>query len=66
MADFRIIDHGSVVTVMAVSDAAKDFAEENFAVPGWMGSPHRFTTDHRPAHMLVEQIMDQGFDVDGI
>jgi len=66
MADFRIINHGSVCTVLAVSDDAREFAEENFAIPGWAGSPTRFTTDSRPAFCLMEDMAAQGFEVDGL
>lgn len=61
MTDFRFVWFGSVVTVEAVSEAAKDFAEENFPVDSWQGQPTRFTTDWRPAQALAERLASEGW-----
>lgn len=61
--DFIIQVHGSVWTIEALSDEARTFAEENLDVPGWMGSSTRFTTDHRPARDLCEQLEADGFNL---
>lgn len=66
MADFRITNHGSVCSVSALSDDAKAFAEENFAVPDFCGTPIHFTTDARPAALLMEQMQEQGFEIEGL
>lgn len=67
MPDFRIINHGSVSTVLALSEAAKAFAEENIAVPSFCGSPTHFVNDSRPVYDLMQQIaINEGFDVDGL
>jgi hypothetical protein len=50
-------------TIEAASDAAKEFARENFPVEGWMGVPEHFTTDWRPARDLCAQLADEGFNV---
>jgi hypothetical protein len=63
MPDFIFQNHGSVVTVTAESNAAKEFARENLAVEGWQGSPERFTTDWRPAQTLMQQLAGDGFEV---
>jgi hypothetical protein len=63
MPDFIFQNHGSVITVIAESDAAKEFARENLAVEGWQGSPERFTTDWRPAQALMQQFAAEGFEV---
>jgi hypothetical protein len=62
-ADFLVSSHGSVVTIEALSDAAREFAEEHFEVPGWAGIPTHFTTDHRPALALCEQLDADGFNL---
>jgi hypothetical protein len=66
MPDFRIIHHGSVCTVLAISEQARAFAEENIAVPEFCGAPHHFVHDTRPVMMLMEQMAEQGFEVDGL
>jgi hypothetical protein len=62
-ADFLVRTHGSVWTIEALSDAASIWAEENFEVPGWMGTPQCFTTDHRPARDLCLQLEAGGFSI---
>jgi hypothetical protein len=55
--------HGSVCTLAAVSDEAKSFADENFETADWQGQPTRFTTDHRIAYQLCEQLDADGFSI---
>lgn len=67
MPDFRLINHGSVTTVLALSEAARAFAEDNIAVPGFCGSPTHFVNDTGPVYALMEQIAaNEGFEVDGL
>jgi hypothetical protein len=66
MPDFRLIHHGSVVTLQAVTDDAKAFAEAQFEVEGWMGSPTHFSTDWRAGRELAMQLMDDGFEIEGV
>lgn len=55
--DFLIIRHGSVVTFVAASEAARTFAAEAFAgVEDWQGSPESFTTDWRVARDIVARL----------
>lgn len=65
MTDFRIIHQGSVCTIEALSEPAKAFARENIEVESGMGRPERFTTDWRPAHALVTDLLAYGFDILG-
>jgi hypothetical protein len=61
--DFDVTNYGSVWNIRAVSEAAKDFATENFPVEAWMGAPTDFTTDWRAARDLVERLLDEGWEV---
>lgn len=63
MTDFVITNHGSVWQIEAVSPAAKSFAEENFPVEGWQGTPRSFYADWRPARDLAAQLQQEGWDV---
>ncbi len=63
MTDFEVFDNGSVWTIKAVSDSAKQFAEENFEVEPWQGVSIHFSTDWRVARDLVRQLVDEGFKV---
>lgn len=62
--DFRVQLHGSVWTIIALSDAAKAFAEENLPVEGWQGTPQHFSTDHRVAMEIARRLQEDGFTVD--
>jgi hypothetical protein len=55
----------SALRVGAVSEAARIFAEENFAIEDWQGIPSDFVADWRPARDLVEQLVADGFNVRG-
>lgn len=63
MTDFRVVNHGSVVSIVSQSAAAKAFAENNFFVEPWQGTPNHFTTDHRVAWNLAERLMEEGWTV---
>jgi hypothetical protein len=63
--DFLVANHGTVWTIVANTEAAIEFAHENFAIEPWMGTAERFTTDHRPARNLVENLIREGFNVGG-
>jgi hypothetical protein len=63
--DFRIHDHGSVVTIEAVSNDAIALARHSFDVPDWAGVPECFTTDHRPARELIEDLVGDGWKIEG-
>lgn len=61
--DFYAITHGSVWRIRAVSEAAKELAEESFPVEGWMGEPTNFCTDWRAAAQLCDQLESEGYTV---
>lgn len=60
-ADFVFTVHGSIVTVDAHSDAAIDFAWENFPVERWQGTPDHFQTDWRVASELCSRLASGGW-----
>jgi hypothetical protein len=63
MADFSFVNHGSVVTVIAESETAQEFARLNFEVARWQGTPEHFTTDWRAGRDLSERLVSDGFEV---
>jgi len=65
MTDFSVTSFGSVWSIVAVSEAAREFAIENFPVEGWQGSPTNFSTDHRAARDLCERLADEGWSING-
>jgi hypothetical protein len=63
MMDFRVINHGSVWTIRAMSPEARTFARDNFEVEGWQGTPEHLIMDHRPASALVERLISEGWRI---
>lgn len=61
--DFRVVNHGTVWNIRAVSTEAKVFARQNLEVEDWMGTPDNFTTDWRPAMAIAESLRLDGFEV---
>lgn len=53
----------TVWRITAESEAAKAFAEENFPVESWQGTPTSFATDWRPARDLCAQLAEEGFTI---
>ena len=60
--DFRIANHGTVWIFTAISGEAKTFVSDQLALEAWQNvGPDGFAVDHRPAHTLAEQLVDEGF-----
>jgi hypothetical protein len=65
--DFTYTNHGSVWTIRAASQEAKEFAERHFVVEDWQGARDYFTADWRPAKRLIERLRDdEGFLVEDV
>jgi hypothetical protein len=65
MVDFRFRNHGSVWQCVAVSNTAKKFAAEHFAVEGWQGTPDNFASDWRPMRDLSQRLtIEDNFNVE--
>lgn len=57
-------DFSTCWTITAETEAAKEFARDNFSVECWMGEPEHFTTDWRPARDIVRRLAEEeGFTV---
>lgn len=56
-ADVIVADHGTVVTFLPQSEAAKAWFDENVERDVLGG----FTADHRPARAILEGIEAEGF-----
>lgn len=62
-ADF-LIHAGEWATVWQfepVTEAAKEFVEENLELEDWQKLGGTFACDHRPARQLARQLSDEGF-----
>jgi hypothetical protein len=64
MSDFRLENYTSMVLFVPLSDAARAKTAELGLEPWQMlGSDGMFAIDHRPARFLIEQLLDEGFDL---
>ena len=59
--DFLIVDHGSVVTVRPLTEAAKDWMAENVALPDWGG--WNVPVEPRYFPDLLNGIVEAGFSI---
>lgn len=66
MADFQVIDKGSVVGFAPQTDAAQDFLDEHVHVESWQWLGNFFYADHRPAQDLLDGIAAEGLTVEAI
>lgn len=64
MADFHVTDHGTVVSIKAVTAAARKFCRRHLAVPSWSGSVIDFTADEAPARVVLEMVLAEGFEIE--
>jgi hypothetical protein len=62
MSDFLIADHGSIVTIAPISDAAKEWLDENVVSEPWQWLGGALCVGHRCAGDLIDAIEIAGFD----
>ncbi|UIS25316.1 hypothetical protein [Erythrobacter phage vB_EliS-L02] len=60
MADFAIRDSGTIVQVVAESQDAKDWIEENVEAPSYMWNGVVLNIEHRFAEAIIEGMIDSG------
>ena len=63
MCDFQISDHGSIITIRPVSEAAHQWLDENVDAEPWQWLDGALCAEHRFAHDLVHEITDAGFEI---
>jgi hypothetical protein len=63
MSDFLIADHGSIITIRPVSEAACEWLDENVAAEPWQWLDGALCADPRCARDLVAEIAATGFEI---
>jgi hypothetical protein len=63
MCDFQIADHGSIITVRQVSEAARQWLDENVDAEPWQWLAGALCAEHRFARVLVDEIAAAGFEI---
>jgi hypothetical protein len=64
MADFRINDQGTIVLFTPISDAAREWVDENVASDSWQWFGPQLCVDHRMAGDLLDGIVAAGFEIE--
>ena len=63
MTDFRTANHGTVILIWPVSDAAHQWVEENVITEPWQWFGGALGVDHRFARDLIDGITAAGFEI---
>lgn len=63
MPDFLIADHGSIVWIVPVTDAARQWLGDNARSEPWQWRGGALSIDHRAARDLIQAIEAAGFDI---
>ncbi len=63
MTDFTIADHGSVFLIRPVSEAARQWLDENAVAEPWQWLGGALAVDHRFARNIIAELTDAGFKI---
>jgi hypothetical protein len=61
MRDFLIADHGSIILIMPITEAARKWIDENVVSEPWQWLGGALCVDHRCARDLTDEIAAAGF-----
>jgi len=62
MTDFHIVVHGSILLIEPLSEAAREWLDDNVVSEPWQWLGGALCTDHRIGGNLVAEIAAAGFD----
>ena len=63
MTDFLIADHGSIVSILPVSAAAREWLDANLVAEPWQWLDGAVAVDHRCARDIIAALADAGFAI---
>ena len=63
MSDFQIADHGTIISIRPLSEAARQWVEENVVAEPWQWLNGALCAEPRFARDLVEEIAAAGFEI---
>ena len=63
MSDFLIADHGSIITIRPVSEAARQWLDDNVAAEPWQWLGGALCVEPRCARDIDAEITDAGFEI---
>ena len=63
MTDFQIADHGSIISIKPVSEAARTWVDENVVSEPWQWLGGALCVDTRYACDLINELAAEGFEI---
>ena len=63
MNDFQIADHGTVISIRPLNDAACQWVEENIVSEPWQWVQGALCVEARFARDLIKEIEEAGFEI---
>jgi hypothetical protein len=63
MTDFQIADHGSIISIKPVSEAARTWVDENVVSEPWQWAQGALCVETRFARDLIIEIEEAGFEI---
>lgn len=66
IVDLDVEDHGSVVLLRPLNDAASAWMREKCEAPAWAWTGGALAVDHRMVMAIVEGARSDGFEVRGV
>jgi hypothetical protein len=63
MSDFQIADHGSIISITPISEAARLWVDENVVSEPWQWRGAGICVEVRLARDLIDEIAAEGFEI---
>jgi hypothetical protein len=63
MSDFQIADHGTVISIRPLNDAAREWLNENVVSEPWQWVQGALCVEARFARDLLKEIEEAGFEI---
>lgn len=60
--DFEVADHGTIVQVIAKTEAAKDWINDNVDAPPYMWNGTVLNIEHRFAEAIIDGMIEAGLE----
>jgi hypothetical protein len=64
-ADFRVTYHGTITTITPLSDACREWVEENVAIEPWQRFGNAIAIEPRYVEQLAEAMIEEGLVMEG-
>ena len=61
-ADFEVLDHGTIVQVIALTEEATDWINENVDAPSYMWNGTVLNIEHRMADAIIAGMIGDGLE----